>query len=212
MNLIQIQIALFFLQDYKNNYESFSLFLKNQFGESLQTLQLPISDQEPSEIPRLTLTYSNFNINVAKNRLDIFININPTTDTIGITNTIFSIDYNSLGIEFKRLGVISTFFEEGNSSEIKNLLNPIFHSKNLSEINIRVNEKTTIRNLLCNNIEQIGLGNAQKNNGTTQQEIVGLVVQRDINSPIERINKIEQQELKSLFEEFFVLSKNRILV
>lgn len=97
---VQWQIVLFYSKEYSNNsYEVFSLILKSALGDSLSTLQLPIPDNIPNEVPRLVLQYDGYNINVAKNRCEIIIQksdiiLNGTLERF--LKLVFTTDYYSI--------------------------------------------------------------------------------------------------------------------
>lgn len=210
MALIRIQVALFFLQDCKDNYEQISLSLKEKFGSSIRTYQIPIDDQGPSEIPRLTLIYPEYQINVAKNRLDFILNKKANNNNeLDLINKLFSVNYSNLKIDFKRLGVAKTSFEEQPIKNIINLLKNPYCDKDFAEMQLRVNEKFEIMGIPCNNIEQLNFGKVKKQD--SQEETEGIIILRDVNTSLERIEKIDITDLRSLYDKLSLKSEGRIL-
>jgi len=210
MNLIQTQIAYFFKNDYVKDFEWFSLALKEIFGKSVKTLQIPIPENEPSEIPRLTLNYTGFNINVAKNRLDVFILDQGLLDEIKtpITEKVFS----KLDINIGRLGYIKTYFKTSTIIEIKRGLNSTLQKKDFKEVNIRVSETIEVNQTSCNSIEKVDFGKATKNNEDGKAiDIEGQIIQRDMNTSSDIDVTFSPSEMLTLLNEFDIAAKTRIL-
>jgi hypothetical protein len=209
MELIQTQIAFFFKNDFKKDFEWISLSLKELLGPSNKTLQIPIPDEDPSEIPRLTLNYSGFNINVAKSRLDIFILDNETKQNVLdiIVNRLFS----NLNLTIGRFGYIKTYFKPSKIDEMKVVLNSNLQQKSFSEINIRVSEKFEIENWICNNIEKVDFGEVVKKGIESQNKVTGQIIQRDLNTASEVDTILTSENLTKLIANFDNLANSRIL-
>jgi len=209
MELIQTQVAFFFKQDFKKDFEYFSLALKEIFGSSNKTLLIPLSNDEPSEIPRLTLNYNGFNINVAKSRLDIFILDKQFLDEV--PRLIIDKLFENLSIIIGRLGFIKTFFKPSEISELKRLLNNELQQKEFREINIRLSERIKCLGYDCNSIEKIDFGTAQKTIKGVPHNVEGQVIQRDINTANELDVILDKSNLAKLIIEFNKVADNRII-
>lgn len=198
---VQWQIVLFYSKEYSNNsYEVFSLILKSALGDSLSTLQLPIPDNIPNEVPRLVLQYDGYSINVAKNRCEIII---QKSDIIlnGTLERFLNIDFSSLNIQFNRVGVIKTYFKKAQIEELKKLLNSELASQDITEISIRINRPDNRHEIPCNNVEKLDMGKAQiTNNGlpTTQD---GIIIIKDLNTNPIRKEDIPIATIKDLVNE-----------
>lgn len=209
MELIQTQIAFFFKNDFKKDFEWFSLSLKELLGPSNKTLQIPIPDNNPSEIPRLTLNYNGFNINVAKSRLDLFILDDQMKQNV--LNILINKLLPKLNLIIGRLGYIKTYFKPSDISEMKVVLNTNLQQKQFSEINIRVSEKFTKEPWLCNNIEKVDFGEAVKMDGGIQKKVAGQIIQRDLNTSPEIDTILTTENLTQLVADFDTRANSRIL-
>lgn len=209
MDLIQTQIAFFFKQDFKKDFEWFSLSLKEIFGKSNKTLQIPIGDIEPSEIPRLTLNYNGFTINAAKSRMDFLIQDKEITEDV--INRVIENLFSKLDIHIGRIGYIKTFFRPSEITELKKALNQELQKKNFSEINLRVNEKFETKKLKCNNIEKIDYGFTKKVINGVPKNVQGQIIQRDINTGTENDITFTNDQMKNIIKEFSESANNRIL-
>lgn len=209
MDLIQIQIAFFFKQDYKKDFEWFSISLKDLLGKSMNTLQIPIGDMEPSEIPRLTLTYNGYSINAAKSRMDLF--IQDKKIIYDVTKPIVDNLFNNLGLHIGRLGYIKTFFFPAPITDLKKALNQDLQKRNFSEINLRVVEKFEFQNITCNSIEKIDFGFAQKIIEGAPQNVQGQIIQRDINTGAENEITLTSELMHQIIREFDNKANTRII-
>lgn len=209
MDLIQTQIAFFFKQDFKKDFEWFSLSLKELFGKSIQTLQIPIGDVEPSEIPRLTLNYKGFSINVAKSRMDLFIQDKQLTSDV--TKPVVNDLFNKLGLYIGRIGYIKTFFQPAEITDLKKALNIELQKRNFSEINLRVSEKFEFQTLKCNDIEKIDFGFAQKIIEGIPKNVQGQIIQRDVNTGAENEITLTSVMMDQIISEFDKRANQRII-
>lgn len=200
MDIIQTQIVFFFKNDYKKDFETFSLKIKELFGQSTQTLQIPLGNAEPSELPRLVLTYEGFILNISKNRLDCTIQKNEIYDTI--KTKIITFQFNKLSLEISRLGFIRTYFKETDPSSIKYLLNENLQKKNFRDINLQVNELFSFNKYDCNNLEKIDAGKLNKKEAGATQIHNGLIIQRDINTSAELDVILDSSQIPELVNHF----------
>lgn len=202
--IIQTQLALFFQSDFTGNFEELSLKLKAKFGESKITQHIPIPTDAPSEIPRLILGYENFNLNISKNRLDLFFkDINSVKTVISSICDVLLVE---LSLSVGRIGFVKNFFIDGNIEDLKQLLVPKKIKKiDLKEINIRANEKKIISDYECNNIENLSNGYVIKREiDGSEKKRDGIIITRDINTVAEKIkeNKFEKEEINNLIDIF----------
>lgn len=201
MEKIQLQIVLFFLNDYSGNFEFFSLAIKQKFQNSLSTLQLPLPENIPSEVPRLTIQYQDFVINVAKNRYEIIISKQTGIDEL-ITNFV-SLDLKQFGIAIKRVGVIQTYFKASTMEEFKTVLTANEMLNGISELAIRFNCPTSLNGFRCNNLESVEFGQAQKVNANGQPIIEqGVIIQRDVNTPTDNVIAIPNETICPIINNF----------
>lgn len=202
--ITQIQIAWFFSSVYMGNFEDFSLKLKIKLGESKVTQHLPIPIDMPNEIPRLILSYPNFNLNVAKNRLDLFLK-----DIKSIKSVVYNINdvvFNELTLPVGRIGFVKTFFVNGNIDDLKKLLNKEkVQNLNLKEISIRVNENKKIESYNCNNVENLSIGFVVKKEIDGREvKKQGIIATRDLNTIAEEIseNKFDKELIVKMIDAF----------
>lgn len=183
---IQIQLGLFFKNDFQGMSENASLIIKEQFGNDLNAQIIGIPNNAPSEIPRVVINSPLVNVNLSKNRIDFF-----SKDKTFITanqDKIFNI-IEKLAVVVGRVGVVFTYFKEANIEEIKSLFDKSkIPNLNPTEITIRFNEKTKINEIISNNSQLYVSGFANDKNGSKKE---GVVITRDINSLQEDINKNE---------------------
>lgn len=202
--ILQIQLAFFFQQDYVGSFEDFSLKLKNILGESKVTQHIPVPIDAPSEIPRLILGYESFNINVSKNRLDLFVKeIEPTNKrVISIIHDVISTE---LSLSVGRFGFVKKFFIDGKIEDLKKIIvKEKVEKLNLKEINIRVNEIKLIEGYNCNNIESLSYGFLVKKAGDSEVKKEGIILVRDINTLLEELkkNRFEKEKIDELINSF----------
>ncbi|MDO8657612.1 MAG: hypothetical protein Q7K55_02635 [Candidatus Levybacteria bacterium] len=192
---IQIQLGIFFKNDFQGMPENASLIIKEQFGNDLNAQIIGIPNNAPSEIPRVVINSPLVNVNLSKNRIDFF-----SKDKTFITanqDKIFNV-LEKLSVAVGRVGVVFTYFKEANIEEIKSLFDKSkISSLNPTEITIRFNEKAKINEIISNNSQLYVSGFANDKNGSKKE---GVVVTRDINSLQEDINKNEFN--KETFKKF----------
>ena len=183
---IQIQLGLFFKNDFQGMPENASLIIKEQFGDDLNAQIIGIPNNAPSEIPRVVINSPLVSVNLSKNRIDFF-----SKDKTFITvnqDKIFNI-LEKLAVVVGRVGVVFTYFKEANIEEIKSLFDKSKISNlNPTEITIRFNEKAKINEIFSNNSQLYVSGFANDKNGSKKE---GVVITRDINSLQEDTNKNE---------------------
>ena len=183
---IQIQLGLFFKNDFQGMPENASLVIKEHFGNDLSAQIIGIPNNAPSEIPRVVINSPLVNINLSKNRIDFF-----SKDKAFITNNhdkIFNV-IEKLSVVIGRVGVVFRYFKEANIDEMKSLFDKSKISNlNPTEIVVRLNEKTKINEVISNNSQLYETGFANDKNGLKKE---GVVITRDMNSLQEDINKNE---------------------
>lgn len=183
---IQIQLGLFFKNDFQGMSENASLIIKEQFGSDLNAQIIGIPNSAPSEIPRVVVNSPLVNINLSKNRIDFF-----SKDKAFITNNkekIFNI-IEKLSVVIGRVGVVLTYFKEADIDEIKSLFEKTkIGDLNPTEITVRFNEKKEIGGIISNNSQLYVSGFANSKEGSRKE---GVVITRDINSLQEDISKNE---------------------
>ena len=211
--ITQIQIAWFFSDIYKGNLEEFSLRLKSNLGESKLTQLLPIPNDMPNEIPRLVLTYEAFNLNVAKNRLDIFFkDFSMMKEKISKIGKVILEDFK---IKVGRVGFVKTIYLEGDIENLKKLLKGDEVEKlDLKEVSIRINERKQIIEHDCNNIESSSIGFVIKKEADGHMvKKEGIIITRDLNTMAEKIseNNFKKDEIDKLIDAFDTESNNFIL-
>jgi hypothetical protein len=211
--IIQIQIAWFF-SPYQAKFEDFSLKLKNKLGESIVTQQLPIPNDAPNEIPRLILSYKDFNLNVAKNRLDLFLKNKELAKTV--VSNINDVILEQLSLSVKKIGFVKNYFATENIASLKGLLKKEGISElNLKEIVIRINEGRDIETYPCNNIESLSNGFVIEKTADGQEtKTEGIIIGRDLNTLTEEAidKQFNKQEIEKLIAAFEIESEKFILV
>jgi hypothetical protein len=174
--LIQTQIA-FFLKKEFNAFEALSLEIKKQLGET-ESQYLPVPSDAPSEIPRLMLKYSEFEVVVFKNRLDLI--FQSEYETIKVTK-IISILLETLGLSLARIGFVKRFFLQSDIELLKELFKSGKLTGTIKEITIQVNNLKKIDGIDCNSIERIEKGNITSSDGSKISK-TGLIVLKDCNT------------------------------
>jgi hypothetical protein len=204
------QFALFFQSNYTDSFENFSLKIKSKLGESNVTQIVPIPLDVPILIPRLTLQYANYNINVSKERIDVFFR-----DDQGIKDIIEKLSdvlLIELGLKIGRVGFVKNLFVESSVSELKNLL-PADKIRNLpiTEIAIRINLKKTILLHDCNSIQNLTIGFVQKPDGSKEE---GTIVTRDINTSEKNLLSVQflKTDIVTFFSEFNTETEHILLL
>lgn len=211
--ITQIQIAWFFPDTYKGTFEEFSLRLKTNLGESKLTQLLPIPNNVPNEIPRLVLTYEAFNLNIAKNRLDMF--FKDFSMIREKTSKISKIILEDFKLKVERVGFVKTIYLEGDIGNLKEILSKErIASLDIKEITIRINTKKTINGCGCNNIENISSGFLIKKELSVERKKAGLILTRDINTISGELNGhlFDQKAIDELLLEFNKESDNSMLM
>lgn len=202
--IIQIQIAWFFSGVYMGSFEDFSLKLKNKLGESKITQHLPIPSDAPGEIPRLILSYPTFNLNVAKNRLDLFLkDIKSTKSVISSINDVILKEFS---LSVGRVGFVKNSFIDGNIENLKKLLKGEKIEKlDLKETSIRINERKRVADYDCNNIENLSTGFiVRKEADGREVKREGIIITRDINTLAKVLNedKFTEEIINKLIDAF----------
>jgi len=181
---IQVQLGLFFKTDFLGMPETASLSMKEQFGENINSQILGVPANAPSEIPRVIVNSDFVNINLAKNRIDFF-----SKDKLFLISNfekIFNI-VNKLSVNIGRVGVVFTYFKEGEVEELKKIFDQSkVSSLNPKDISFRFNEEKNISGIMSNNSQMYVSGFVDDGRGGKKK---GIIITRDINSLQEDINK-----------------------
>lgn len=196
---IQIQLALFFKNDFQVMPENASLATKEQFGADITTQILGIPTNAPSEIPRVLANSRLVNINLAKNRIDFF----SKNQTFVHDNfeKIWNI-VNSLSVEIGRVGVVLTYFKEAGIEEMKKIFDQSKISLlNPKDITFRFNEEIKIGEFKSNNSQMYVSGFADDGRGGKKR---GIIITRDINTLQE--DKDKNKFDKEILNKFITLA------
>lgn len=201
--ILKNQLGLFFKDDYKGKYENISLKLQEIFGDSKQSTILPLPEDAPSEVPRLTLNFEGYNINVSKNRLDIF------SQDKDIIRSKLSVIVKTINDNYKisicRVGFVNTIFVEDKINSVADIIKDEYvKGLNLKEIQIRINNPISLIDYRCNNIESIEYGSIIRQTGNEQQEMkTGVIINKDINTSEEETAKyvFDSNNITALFDE-----------
>jgi len=200
---IQIQLALFFKNDFQGILENVSLFIKEQFGSGMTTQILGIPANAPSGIPRLTANSSLVDINLSKNRIDFFSKSEHfTSDHF---EKIFNI-INEISVEIGRVGVVLTYFKEAEINELKS----IFDQSKLSNLNpkditVRLNEEITINGVVSNNSQMYVSGFGDDGRGGKKRGIIN-TLQENINT-----NKFDKETLNKFITDSIVKASESLI-
>lgn len=212
MEQVNIQLAAFFDNDYTGGFDKILTSIKSVLGDPKRTPQLlPIPESAPSEIPRLVMEYENFQINVSKNRADIFSDNFENIDN-HIKNVCKSIS-EITRIGFERVGFINTFIEESSAQKIFNLIrkDDIVIEK-IKEAGLRINLRQFIETYECNDIEEISYGEITKKKANNSSEkLNGILIKRDINNISCQDTVFNHDEVYKLAKKFHKESCNFIL-
>ncbi|MBS2213290.1 hypothetical protein KEM09_17885 [Carboxylicivirga mesophila] len=210
MKTVKIQTAFFFKEDYNKAFESFSIIVQDVFGQSDRTIYNPIDNSAPSDIPRVEVRYKDFVISIAKNRIDILMEkLEQFNEYIERFN---SINFLSLGVQIKRIGLVRTYFLEKDISTANNLLNSDFSDLKLKEVNLRINIESEVMAKKCNDIEKVNVGQLGTKDKNGNEYIVnGYLIDRDINTSADEVYEIGKGERDELLKSFLKKTEEYIL-
>ncbi|NTW75416.1 MAG: hypothetical protein HGB34_00730 [Candidatus Moranbacteria bacterium] len=209
-NIIQIQTALFFKSAFHGDFEEVSLKIKEKIPDINNVSLLPIPKEVPDELPRLTLQYEKFNINVSKNRLDIFFG-----DYFSMKENILTVKevLEDLKIEVGRIGFVKNLFCTGGLSDVKSIIaeNQRKNLDGLKDVSIRVNIEKKICGFNCNDVQDIKIGKANFPSGEKRD---GLVVVRDVNTLQEesQVNTFDAESIGRVLDSFNIETELMILL
>lgn len=182
---IQIQLALFFKNDFQGMPENASLAIKEQFGTDITAQVLGVPTNAPSEIPRVIANSELVNINLAKNRIDFFSKQeNFIQDNF---EKLFAIT-EKLSVAVGRVGFVVTYFREAKMEEFIKLFNQEqeeIRTLKPKEISFRFNEEGLLENVKINNSQMYTTGFVTDASGVQKN---GIIITRDINTRNEDIN------------------------
>lgn len=194
---IQIQLSLFFSENFSEQVEKISLKIKDVFGVDLNPQILGIPDNAPSEIPRIVVNSTLLNISLAKNRLDIFSpNENFLQDSFEKIVEIIE----SSKVKINRIGHVTTFFKEDAFEDLFELFDRSkFDEKFLpKEINLRFNEEKEFSIGKINNSQTYEVGSMIGKDGEIKE---GVLITRDINTLIGSKNSYNYNEIEKFISE-----------
>lgn len=207
--IVQMQLGLFFVNEYRGGFEEISIESRST---ALSSQPLPVPPDAPAEIPRLILKFKDFEVNFAKNRLDLFFrDYNLSKDSVFdfVEKTI-----SKFGIEIGRIGLVKNFFLDNNIEYLKGILaEDKIKGLDLKEINLRINSFKNINNLDCNNIEIISNGNIIKEVSGQKTQKEGIVIARDVNTMPDKTNKIkfDISKIKEFVDIFYTETDNFLI-
>lgn len=192
----QLQVALFtrepVLMDNLDKKETFSSLTSNLGEFDGQALILPIPDDAPKEIPRITVNSGDgrYSINIALNRIDFFSNnIDQNEDYNFLVNhqtlakKIFKYFEEVKSKTINRIGFIIFADEEVTIKEISDKYINNQQITNPKELNIRYNTLSSHKGFYFNNIVMI-----------EAREGFPTKIQVDINTAAEKSDEYKFQE------------------
>ena len=203
--IISVQIALFYSKPFEGKFEDLSLKLKDILGKDNSTTIFPVPDSAPAELPRLILTFDDFNIHCSKNRMDFFYSEKNVEDfRRKHLEKIYNIITNNFYLSVIRVGYVSNFFvKKGTIETLKSLLKE--EISELKEITLRINKRGVFHDYACNNIEQVSLGSVSgKDSKGKEFSDSGIILVRDLNTAIEEgvERNLDATLLQKLLETF----------
>lgn len=209
-DLIQIQIGLFLSSDYKGSFESISLKIQSVLGvPQFPVIYTPIPQDAPSEIPRVSLRYPTFNINISKNRIDLFSDTYENIKDTALKVAGFIV--NDFLIQINRVAMVKTFFSESSVADLKKMLNKELGALESKEITIRINLDAKGKDYQYNNIETTSLGSFAKKDEQNLRN--GVLIVRDVNTvPDPAKPNFPIPNIVNLLEEFNAESDKEILL
>lgn len=198
--LLENQIGLFFANNFKGTLDEVSVAFKKILGNNTgtQTIDYPINNKVPPEVPRLIISAPGITVNFALNRVDLF--SKSYEESIDNIKKIIDLLMNKFNIEFNRVGFVSNYLVKEELSLIKNQL---FLEKiamlDLKEITLRLNTATKIKGFECNNIQILQNGEIFKDGKIVDN---GLMLQRDINTLEGNSNDYNHDSIMDLLNLF----------
>lgn len=202
MEVTTLQIALFFSNTITRPDELFSTLnneMDNIFDAIPTSLPLP---PEVLDVPLKMMTSSNnkYQCNIARSRIDLFINDNPTISNDMNQLVRLFIDKITTKTEVNRFGFVGSYFIEDENAS-KRIQDKYFKhtDEDIDEINVRfkrpkvLNNQTTNDNTMINSMVQVN-----QFTGATRK---GLLIQKDINNNLQQATSpYKAKELKTLYD------------
>lgn len=206
---VQIQLGLFFKNNFDVEPENASLAIKEQFvGTNMTTQVLGVPVGAPAEIPRVIANSELVNINLSKNRIDFF------SKQENFVQDNFEKFFNlieKLSVSIGRVGVVVTYFKETDISELK----AIFNQEKItglkpSEITTRFSEQAVISKVVANNSQMYVFSSVTDSENRNK---TGIIITRDINSLAEEMTKNEfsRDSLIGFVEAAIIESKKTLI-
>lgn len=216
MKLTMIQIALFFggiIERPDLEIEKINSNMGNLFNTIPTVIPVP---NEVMDIPVVQMKSSNGNyaLNLARNRVDFIININPALsnyDDIIKKYKQFAIklsEYYIAKIQIKRIGIVSRNFL-AHQNPVQHIANKYFKDivEGSFELNFRYNKRKKFNEHTINDVIEISQGQQLLNGNLT----LGIIIQRDINNNLDWNKNLSKLELSQFIEKFYpLLFKNEV--
>ncbi|KLV73479.1 MULTISPECIES: hypothetical protein [Citrobacter freundii complex] len=205
MITISTQIALFFESTIARP-DTFYNSINTGLGEIIDSMPqtLPLPKEAPPEIPRVigNSSFGQYSLNVSLNRVDLLRNYASNEDFDLGTNE-FKRICNSFIVncmqkqKITRIGIVGNFFIHcNNPNKIISELYLNDKNKDNDEISLRLNKKTTIKDVTINNVLNINQGNVSASNYAGE----AVLVQLDYNTEPKE-TPLDEALLFSIFSE-----------
>ena len=212
MEIIQTQVALFFRSQFEAGFEELAPKFRSKIPD-IQSQFFPVPPVAPPEIPRLLLSCARMkiNINISKNRADIFFNdsamvINVVKDVVAILT--------QYKITIDRIGFVQKVFIETGADALLKLISEDKRPSVAKELVIRINLSKNIGEYECNNIETLTYATATKQEAAGTISKQGVMIERDVNTLIEKRLDYDftAENISQFIEQLKVEADNRILL
>lgn len=199
MDFIQREVVLTLSDFINKEIELVSLAIKSVFGNDADVVILPKINDPKINVPRLILRYpqKGININVLNNQIGFI----DTKNSPKFFDQILSVKYDELDMHFIRVGLVDTFFEQGDIKHKQGILNERFAKLPINELNVRICQVINLCGYVCNNIDKVDTGQATQQ-GNPGNPIAGFIIQRDVNTSQHSRNIITVNTVGILLNEF----------
>ena len=210
--IIRVQLAAFFDNEYSGKHDKIMTKIVDILGESQSTQLFPIPVEAPGEIPRLMLFYKDYQINVSKNRADLFSSDLKKNKTD--FEKILQIIKAQARISYKRVGYVKNLFIDKSIDYFKEAISvESIKRRTLTEATVRVNFTTTVDGYDCNNSEDVSYGFIEKKEDENKtRKLSGLIITKDINTLPEDDYTFDEKDVISLAVKFDEISEEIMLV
>ena len=190
MITISTQIALFFESTIARP-DTFYNSINTGLGEIIDSMPqtLPLPKEAPPEIPRVigNSSFGQYSLNVSLNRVDLLRNYASNGFIVNCMQK----------QKITRIGIVGNFFIHcNNPNKIISELYLNDKNKDNDEISLRLNKKTTIKDVTINNVLNINQGNVSASNYAGE----AVLVQLDYNTEPKE-TPLDEALLFSIFSE-----------